>query len=68
MSNEQILEYAMKLKPDERLLIIQALLQSLDIPDQKIDSIWIKEAENRLNAYKNGKLKGVPMEKVFPTL
>ncbi|GBD88762.1 putative addiction module component [bacterium BMS3Abin03] len=65
MSNKEILEQAMKLKPEERFLLIEGLIKSLDEPDKKIDSIWIEEAEKRLKAYKNGKLEGVPMEKVF---
>ena len=65
MSNKEILEQAMKLKPEERFLLIEGLIKSLDEPDKKIDSIWIEEAEKRLKAYQNGKLEGVPMEKVF---
>ncbi|GBD88765.1 putative addiction module component [bacterium BMS3Abin03] len=65
MSNKEILKQAMKLKPEERFLIIEGLIKSLDEPDKKIDSIWIEEAEKRLKAYRTGKLKGVPMEKVF---
>ena len=65
MSNKEILEQAMKLKPEERFLLIEGVIKSLDETDKKIDSIWIEEAEKRLKAYKNGKLEGVPMEKVF---
>ncbi len=34
----------MDLKPEERFMIIDGLLKSLDEPDQKIDEIWAKEA------------------------
>jgi len=40
-------------------------LLSLDEPDKKIDEIWAIEAEKRLSAYKSGKLKGIPAEKIF---
>jgi len=55
----------MALKAEERFLIVEGLLKSLDEPDRKIDEIWAEEAEKRLKAYRDGKLKGIPMEEVF---
>ena len=65
MSNQEILDLAMTLKPVERLMIIDGLLRSLDEPDQKIDELWATEAEKRLNAYREGRAEGIPMEEVF---
>ena len=65
MSNKEILEQAMALKPEERLMIVEGLLKSLDEPDQKIDEIWAEEAEKRLKAYREGRLEGIPIEEVF---
>jgi len=65
MSGKEILEQAMALKPEERFLIVEGLLKSLDEPDQKIDAIWAEEAEKRLKAYRDGRLEGIPMEEVF---
>ena len=65
MSNIEILEQALKLRPDEKFIIVEGLLKSLDAPDGKIDEIWVVEAEKRLSAYRSGKLKAVPMEEVF---
>ncbi len=65
MSNKDILELAMKLKPEDRFLIIEGLIKSLDEPDKKIDEIWAEEAEKRLKAYRAGKLEGIPMEEIF---
>jgi len=55
----------MALKPEERFMIIEGLLKSLDEPDRKIDEIWAKEAEKRLKAYREGSLKGIPLEEIF---
>ena len=55
----------MALKPEERFMIVEGLLKSLDEPDRKIDEIWAKEAEKRLKAYREGSLKGIPMEEIF---
>lgn len=65
MSSKEILEQAIALKPEERFMIVEGLLKSLDEPDRKIDEIWTEEAEKRLNAYRNGRLEGIPMEEVF---
>ena len=67
MSNKDILEMAMKLKPEDRFLIIEGLIKSLDEPDKNIDEIWAEEAEKRLKAYREGKLDTIPMEEVFKT-
>jgi len=47
------------------MMIVEGLLKSLDEPDRKIDEIWAEEAKKRLKAYRDGKLKGIPMEEVF---
>lgn len=64
-SSKTLLEKALRLKPQEKFLIVEGLLLSLDEPDKKIDEIWTIEAEKRLSAYRSGKLKGIPVEKVF---
>ncbi len=65
MISKEILEQAIALKPEERFIIVEGLLKSLDEPDRKIDEIWAEEAEKRLKSYRAGKLEGVPMEEVF---
>jgi putative addiction module component (TIGR02574 family) len=65
MSTKELLNEAMKLKPEERLTLVEGLIKSLDEPDKKLDEIWAEEAEKRLKAYRDGRLEGVPMEDVF---
>ena len=65
MSTKDLLDEAMKLKPEERLSLVEVLIKSLDEPDKKLDEIWAEEAEKRLAAYREGKLEGVRMEEVF---
>lgn len=62
---KDILKHALKLKPAEKFMLIEGLLTSLDEPDKTIDEIWAVEAEKRLRAYKEGKLKTVSYEEVF---
>jgi len=61
----KILKEALTLKPSEKAKLIDKLLSSLDVPDKKIDELWAKEAENRINAYEQGKIKTVSLEKVL---
>ena len=65
MGSKEILRQAMTLKPEDRFMIVEGLLKSLDEPDRKLDEIWAEEAEKRLMAYRDGKLEGIPMEKIF---
>ena len=65
MGSKELLEQALKLKPDEKFMMMEGLIKSLDEPDLAVDAIWIEEAEKRLNAYRNGKLAAVPMEEIF---
>jgi hypothetical protein len=56
MHNKEILEKAMALKLEDRLLIIEGLIKSLDDPDMMIEDIWGEEAEKRLKVYRKGRL------------
>ena len=55
MSTKTLLDAAMKLKPEERLSLVEGLIQSLDEPDKRLDEIWAEESERRLKAYLVGK-------------
>lgn len=64
-TTRSILNQALRMKPADRFIIIEGLMNSLDEPDKTIDEIWATEAEKRLNAYKDGHLKTVTYEEVF---
>jgi putative addiction module component (TIGR02574 family) len=65
MRTKEILEQALKLKPEERFTLVEGLIRSLDEPDKKLDDLWAEEAEKRLRAYREGRLEGIPMEEIF---
>ena len=65
MSLPDIIEEALHLKPQERYIIIENLVQSLNHPDEEIDKVWIEESQKRLKAYKEGAMKTVSYEQVF---
>ncbi|MDB9315353.1 addiction module protein [Spirulina sp. CS-785/01] len=64
-SAKKLLQEALHLSPTERVLLIDALVSSLDQPDAQIDQLWLAEAEQRLNAYHTGQLEAIPAEQVF---
>ena len=60
-----LIEKALELKPQDKIILIEALVTSLDKPDPEISKIWVQEAEARLQAYRECKMKGIPGEKIF---
>jgi putative addiction module component (TIGR02574 family) len=65
MSINELLEQALELKANDRSKLIDELLKSLDKPDIEIDEVWANEADNRLEAYRKGEIKAVPMEDIL---
>ncbi|GAA0424946.1 hypothetical protein GCM10009133_36840 [Cocleimonas flava] len=67
MSNSasSILDKALELSANERADVAEKLLSSLDSPDPRIDELWAKEADSRVEAHKKGELKSVSDEQVF---
>jgi putative addiction module component (TIGR02574 family) len=65
MGNVELLEKALKLPPEERFIIVEGLLKSLDVPDPDLDRVWAEEAEKRLKAYREKRLSAISMEEVF---
>ena len=67
MSNAEIVEEVLQLNPQDRYMIVEKLLQSLDKPDDSIDNVWEDEAEKRLSDYKNNPSKTISFNDVFNT-
>ncbi len=65
ISADNLLKEALTLNPAEKARLIDILINSLDLPDADIDELWAKEAEDRIDAYDNGKIKAVSLEKVL---
>ncbi|MCP5048483.1 MAG: addiction module protein [bacterium] len=63
---KHILDEALGLPPDEKALLVEELLASLDLSSSKaIDEIWAKEAENRIDAYERGEINAISAKEVF---
>jgi putative addiction module component (TIGR02574 family) len=62
----RVTEDALSLPADDRLILVEKLLRSLNLPiDEDIDRLWAEEAEFRISQIESGKAKLVPGEEVF---
>jgi putative addiction module component (TIGR02574 family) len=69
MTTAKLAKEALSLPPRSRAKLAEKLLESLDGSTQKeIDALWAKEAENRIDAFEQGKLKAISGRKVFRKL
>ncbi len=62
---ERVLKDVLTLPPIERANLVDHILSSLDQPDEEIDSLWRKEVEDRIKAYKAGKIRSVSLKEVL---
>ena len=66
---KEIEEQALLLPPEDKEVLIQRLVNSLDnAPLTDVDEAWIEEAEKRYKEYKEGVTKGIPGEKIFAAI
>jgi len=62
---EALSAQAVKLPPEERMEVVERILDSLDEPDAALDALWAKEADDRLSAYRRGEVKAVALSDVI---
>ncbi|HXT64351.1 MAG TPA: addiction module protein [Pyrinomonadaceae bacterium] len=66
---DEILSTTLLLSPNERAMLADHLLASLDAPTQKeIDEAWAEEAERRMCELKEGKVEAIDGELVMERL
>jgi len=63
--SKQILKEALNLPPTEKAELIDKLLSSLEKPNKKLDELWAAEAEDRIDAYEQGKIKALGIQEVL---
>jgi putative addiction module component (TIGR02574 family) len=61
----ELIEEALSLPVEERALIADSLLRSLNMPDTSIDAQWLEVARRRLQELRSGKVKPIPGDEVF---
>jgi len=63
-----MLQQAMQLSAPDRATLVEGLIASLDKPDNTLDTLWLKEAEDRMNIYRAGELAAVDADEVSAEL
>lgn len=64
-TTDNIFKEALTLNPSEKAQLIDKLISTLDKSDKEIDELWAKEAEDRIDAYDQGKIKAISLERVL---
>lgn len=67
-SAENLLRQALELSPNDRAALVEGLITSLDKPDAQLDTLWLKEAESRMAAYRAGEVGAIDADEVFAEL
>lgn len=65
MGAPELLEHALKLRPGDRLALVEGILNSLSGPDHAPDYFWSDDAGQRLHAFRHGHLEVISMDEVF---
>ena len=65
MGAQEIIKEAILLEPQDRYMVIESLVNSLDEIDEGIEKLWIEESEKRLADYEDGKLETLSANEVF---
>ena len=64
-TQKELLHNVMALSPTERAQFVDAIMTSLDQPDEKIDALWKEEVESRISAYERGELEAISLNDVL---
>lgn len=62
---KEIIEEAESLPIEERTVVIDSLLKTINAPIAEIDVEWIKVAKRRLTELRSGQVRAVPGDEVF---
>ena len=63
-ATDTIFKEALTLSPSEKAQLIDKLITTLDKSDKEVDELWAREAEDRIDAYDQGRIKAISLEKV----
>ena len=67
-STAEIIHEAETLPVEERALVVDSLLRSLNQPDPEIDRKWVAVAKRRLEELRSGRVKPIPGDQVFANI
>jgi putative addiction module component (TIGR02574 family) len=65
MTTKEIIDEALSLPVDQRALIADLILRSMNTPDPNIDELWAEVAVRRRDELRSGKTQPIPGDDVF---
>ncbi len=65
MTTKELIEEVVSLPVEERAIVAESILRSLNPPESDIDREWARVAERRLAELRSGAVKSIPGEQVF---
>jgi putative addiction module component (TIGR02574 family) len=65
MNTRDLINEAYSLPVEERVRVVNSLLQSLNKPETKLDKKWTAVAHRRLKELQNGSVETIPGKEVF---
>jgi len=65
MNTKELINEVVSLPVEERTLVVDSLLRSLNQPESEVDKKWASLAQKPLVEMKNGTIKPIPGDEVF---
>lgn len=65
MKTKELIKEISSIPVEDRVLVADSVLRSLNPPESEIDKKWAKEAKKRLEELRSDKVKAIPGEEVF---
>ena len=65
MNTKELIEEVISLPVEDRALVADSVLKSLNKPDNDIDKNWASVSKRRLEELRSGDVKAVPGDEVF---
>ena len=62
---KEIIQKAATLPVEERAIVVDSLLRTLNPPDAEIDSAWVRIAQRRLADLRSGRVQPITGDQVF---
>ena len=65
---ESVMKAAARLAPEERIELVQRIMQSVDPTQPAVDAAWLAEAKERIAAYERGEVETFDADEVLAEL
>ncbi|MFA4911377.1 MAG: addiction module protein [Desulfobacteria bacterium] len=63
--DKALLEKALEMSPNERVVLAELILASIDHEEDEIRELWLSEVKDRIKAVNEGKAKLLDFERLY---